>query len=270
VQHVRHPQRLSRGVARSTGTLFCALLVALLAGCSNSPGKPAANSETSAPNDVSDFAILYAENCAGCHGANGKGGAAIALADPVYLAIVDDATIRKVTASGIKGTAMPAFAPGAGGLLTDKQVSIIASGIRTNWAKRAVLDGANPPTYAPKAPGDATRGAQAYKNYCESCHGPNGRGGTKASSITDDSFLALISDQGLRTVIITGRPELGAPDWRNNVPGRPMSEQDVTDVVTWLASQRSKNPGQPYAAASSAPRPDSDSAPHSTVNSAQQ
>jgi len=40
--------------------------------------------------------------------------------------------------------------------------------------------------------------------------------------------------------------ELGAPDWRGNVPGKPMSPQDVSDVVAWLASQRVKFPGQPY------------------------
>ena len=33
-------------------------------------------------------------------------------------------------------------------------------------------------------------------------------------------FLALVSDQGLRTIVIAGRPELGAPDWRGNVPGK--------------------------------------------------
>jgi cytochrome c oxidase cbb3-type subunit 3/ubiquinol-cytochrome c reductase cytochrome c subunit len=57
----------------------------------------------------------------------------------------------------------------------------------------------------------------------------------------------LISDQGLRTIVIAGRPELGAPDWRGNIPGRPMSDQDVTDVVAWLVSHRVPNPGQPYA-----------------------
>jgi cytochrome c oxidase cbb3-type subunit 3 len=67
-----------------------------------------------------------------------------------------------------------------------------------------------------------------------------------ASSIVDGSYLALVSDQGLRTVVIVGRPELGAPDWRGNVPGKPMSSQDVSDVVAWLASQRTKFPGQPY------------------------
>jgi membrane fusion protein (multidrug efflux system) len=47
-------------------------------------------------------------------------------------------------------------------------------------------------------------------------------------------------------VSIAGRPELGAPDWRGNVPGKPMSDQEVTDVVAWLASRRVQNPGQPY------------------------
>src|SRR5262249_15799648 len=51
---------------------------------------------------------------------------------------------------------------------------------------------------------------------------------------------------GLRTIIITGRPELEAPDWRGNLPGKPMSNQEVTDVVAWLTSHRVSNPGQPY------------------------
>ena len=96
------------------------------------------------------------------------------------------------------------------------------------------------------------RGEAAFRTYCASCHGARGEGTPKGSAITDDSFLALISDQGLRTVVIAGRPDLGAPDWRGNVPGRPMSEQEVTDVVAWLASQRVQNPGQPYSASSGA------------------
>jgi hypothetical protein len=71
-------------------------------------------------------------------------------------------------------------------------------------------------------------------------------GGGKASSIVDGSYLALVSDQQLRTIVITGRPDLGAPDWRNDVEGKPMSEQEITDVVAWLASKRAAIPGQPY------------------------
>jgi mono/diheme cytochrome c family protein len=82
-----------------------------------------------------------------------------------------------------------------------------------------------------------------YGTYCSSCHGQNGRGGTKASSIVDGSYLALVSDQQLRTIVIVGRPSLGAPDYRSNVPGHPMSAQDISDVVAWLAAQRPQLPG---------------------------
>jgi mono/diheme cytochrome c family protein len=224
------------------------LAATLASGCGAPHGQPNKGSEVLAPKDVLAFGTLYAENCAGCHGGDGRGGAAIALANPVYLALVDDAAIRKVIADGMRGTAMPAFAESAGGMLTRAQIDVITKEIRTRWSKQGVLDTATAPSYAPKAAGDAQRGEVAYKTYCESCHGPGGGGGRKASAITDDSFLALVSDQGLRTIVIAGRPELGAPDWRGNVPGKPMSDQEVTDVVAWLASRRVQNPGQPYSA----------------------
>ena len=226
------------------------LLCMLLSGCGTPHGQPSESSEPVAPDQILQFATLYAQNCAGCHGANGKDGPAIALADPVYLAVADDAAIRKAIAHGVSGTAMPAFAQSAGGMLTDKQIDVIGGEIRARWSKPGVLIGTNPPSYAATSTGDAQRGEAAFKVYCESCHGPNGRGGQKASAIANDSFLALVSDQDLRTIVIAGRPELGAPDWRGNVPGKPMSDQEVTDVVAWLASQRAQNPGRPYSASS--------------------
>jgi mono/diheme cytochrome c family protein len=225
--------------------ISCALSVVLF-GCAAPHGQPRKGSESLAPNEVLEFGTLYAENCAGCHGAGERGGAAIALSNPVYLAIADDAAIRKAVAKGVPGTAMPAFAESAGGMLADKQIEVITSGIRSRWNQPGILNAANPPSYAAKSPGNIAHGELAYKTYCESCHGPGGHGGAKGSSVTDGSFLALVSDQGLRTIVITGRPELGAPDWRGNVPGLAMSEQEVTDVVAWLESQRVQNPGQPY------------------------
>ena len=218
----------------------------LLAGCDAPHGQPLKGSETLTPNEILDFDALYSQNCAGCHGTQGQGGAAIALADPVYLAIADDVAIREVVTNGVRGTAMPAFAESAGGMLTDKQIEVMTTQIRSRWSRPGLLNAANPPSYAPKSAGNASQGEVAYKTYCASCHGPSGRGGPKGSAITDDSFLALVSDQGLRTLVITGRPELGAPDWRGNVLGKAMSDQDVTDVVAWLTSRRVQNPGQPY------------------------
>src|SRR6266849_821059 len=193
-------------------------------GCSSSPGRPGKNSEVVPPNQIMDFKLLYSQNCAGCHGVEGKGGAAIALANPVFLAIADDGVIRRIAAKGVPGTPMPAFAQSAGGMLTDKQIDALVSGIRS-WAQSGLLGGATPPPYEAKTSGDPQRGADVYQTFCSSCHGPDGTGGKKASSIVDGSYLALVSDQYLRTTVIAGRPELGAPDWRENVPGRPMSDQ---------------------------------------------
>jgi cytochrome c oxidase cbb3-type subunit III len=231
---------------------FGALSMMLLSACSSPPGRPSWDSEITAPNEISDFRTLYAENCAACHGTEGRGGAAVALASPVYLAIVDEPSMRKAIADGVHGTSMPAFAQSAGGMLTDKQIDVITSGIRPRWSRSGILDGTNPPSYAAKSPGDVQRGEASYRTYCSSCHGPQGQGGAKGSSITNDSFLALVSNQELRTIVIVGRPELGAPDWRGNVPGKPMSDQEITDVVAWLASHRVQSPGRPYSVANNA------------------
>lgn len=223
-------------------------LVALFfgAGC-RPPGKPTEADMELKPEEVRNFAVLYRQNCAGCHGQDGKGNTALALANPVYLAIAGDDTIRRATAAGIRGSLMPAFAKSAGGTLTDEQIDILVHEMRIRWANPNGLLGASPPPYAEDEAGNTQRGAGAYATFCAGCHGPEGRGTSKGSSIVDDSFLALVSDQNLRTTIIAGRPDLGQPDWRHCLPDRAMSPREVSDTVAWLVSQRKPNPGRPYA-----------------------
>ena len=224
-------------------TFAMTLGMTLLSGCGYPPGKPRKGSEVLAPDQIAEFGTLYADNCSACHGAEGRGGGAIGLANPLYLSIVTDATMRNVIANGVRGTSMSAFAQSAGGTLTDKQIDVISSGIRSHWGQEGIPG--DPPPYFAKSMGNVERGRVAYETFCESCHGPEGEGGPKGSAITNKSFLALISDQELRTIVIVGRPELGAPDWRGNVPGKPMSDQEITDVVAWLASHRNQNLEQP-------------------------
>jgi mono/diheme cytochrome c family protein len=223
--------------ARKFKSLFASASLAtiLIAGCDSLPGRPTQADLPLRPTNVTDFATLYGDDCAGCHGANGKSGAAIAMNNPVYLAIIDDASMRHVVANGVRGTAMPPFAQSAGGDLTDHQIDLVIAGIRKSWAGAA--DAAGAPPYSSSTQGDSNNGAQVYAANCQSCHGPDGKGGP-AGSIVDPSYLALVSNQYLRTIVIAGRPELGHPDWKSAAAGHPLSSQQVSDVVAWLASKR--------------------------------
>jgi len=218
----------------------------VIAGCDRMPGRPTAASIELKPEQVQDFTKLYNLNCAGCHGVNGRGNAALALNNPVYLSIVSDDVLRRTTAMGVQGTMMPAFLKSAGGTLTGDQIGILVREMRARWGHATELQGETPPPYAAQSGGNAERGAKAYEQYCVTCHGANGVGGTKAKSIVESSYLALVSDQTLRMTIIAGRPDLGHPDWRHYTPSQPITGPEVTDLVAWLAAKRVTNPGRPY------------------------
>jgi mono/diheme cytochrome c family protein len=237
--------------------LLCALLLGAL-GCTAPPGRPAGGSGVSSPDQVLDFATLYAENCSGCHGAGGENGAAISLANPVYLAAAGEANLKRATAAGVPGTLMPPFAQSNGGTLTDQQIDALADGMIKNWSRPAILAGETPPAYASASAGDATRGQNAFATFCGRCHGADGAGeksspgskGGDTGSLVDPAYLALVSDQNLRSTIIAGDPEQGMPDWRHDLAGagaRALTDPEITDIVAWLASHRTSAPGQPYA-----------------------
>ena len=219
----------------AVSSLALALCAAL--GCSL-PGKPAPGPEVPNPDTILDSKVLYNQNCAGCHGADGREGAAPALGDPVYLALASDDDMRTVISKGRPGTTMSAFAEKEGGMLTDAQVDSIIHGIRQRWSNPGAVSGVTLPPYAAKSAGDAQRGQAAYAKFCASCHGDGTAGGPKAGSVLVPAYLSLVTDQGLRTVVITGRPDFNAPDWRNNIPGQPMTDQDITDVVAYLVAHR--------------------------------
>jgi cytochrome c oxidase cbb3-type subunit III len=229
---------------RRAGFVLAAIFAALAAGCGQAASKTKVEPGAPNTNPNGEFRTLFAENCAACHGEEGKGGAAIALNDAVYQVIADDAVIRNAIINGGPGTASPAFGQAAGGLLKDEQIATLVKGIRA-WARPEAL-GVQFPHYAAERAGDAARGEKVFQTFCASCHGADGTGTKFAGSIVDPSFLALASDQDLRTIVIVGRPELGAPDWRNDMPGQPMSDEQITDVVAWLAMHRVSYPGQPY------------------------
>jgi cytochrome c oxidase cbb3-type subunit III len=229
----------------SISRLFLLLMAMMTVGCSES-SEPRSAGRPIRSDQVTDFATLYGLHCAGCHGADGQFGPAPPLNDPLFLAIVPDATLLQLVAGGRPGTPMPAFSRKKGGTLTDEQVRAIASGIKSRW--KAARPETPPPDYlvaADRSRGDEGRGRIVFDRACASCHGKDGLGGKdKVGPIHEPAFLDLISDQAVRRFILTGRRDLKMPDFAGKA-GRPpdfhpLSPTDIDDLVELVASWRRK------------------------------
>ena len=165
-----------------------------LAGCDAMPGRPKPDARELAPGEVIAFDALYARNCAGCHGRDGRLGAARALNDPVYLALAPPERVRQVIAVGVPGTAQPAFALDAGGPLTNQQIDVLVRGMEERWRRPDALAGKEIPPYdggdgAGRKSGNTDRGRDVFTRACASCHGQDGRRGSRGAGIVDPSYL---------------------------------------------------------------------------------
>ncbi len=235
--------------SRRCACIGAAMMISL-AGC-HPPGKPDPDARAEAAAAEHDFVHLYRANCAGCHGADGKLGPALPLNDPIFLAIAPTEKVIAAISHGRPGTPMPAFARDAGGTLSDQDIQTLASCMKGQW-QAATTPRADFPRYAlhdhqQQSAGDAQAGAKVFARACADCHGTDGRGTSNrgpSNGIHEPAFLALISDQALRRVIITGRPDLGMPNYADG-EGRsedfqPLSEAEIDDLVALLASWRAE------------------------------
>ncbi len=228
------------------------LSLLLAAGC-DLPGRPDPADRPVPADQVTDFGPLYATNCAGCHGAAGKLGPAPPLNDPIFLAIVPDSELLRVITEGrtvtpTQKSPMPGFARDRGGPLTAAQVKALAEGIKKRWGPASPKAQSLPPYLAPARAKAANKegGARVFARACAGCHGGQGQGGKdgerQIGAINDQAFLALISDQALRRIVLTGRPDLGMPAFDGNKgrPSefRPLSETEIDELVALLASWR--------------------------------
>lgn len=226
-----------------------ALLAALAAGC-DPPGRPNPADRPVPADQVTNFGVLYATHCTGCHGLDGKLGPAPPLNDPIFLAIVPDEELLMVITEGravtdAQKSPMPAFARDKGGPLTAAQVTALAEGIKQRWRPARAEAQSLPPYYAPERANGANKdeGARVFARACADCHGSRGQGGKDGKrQINNQAFLALISDQGLRRYIITGRPDLGMPAFDENTGRAPefrsLSSAEIDDLVALLAYWR--------------------------------
>jgi cytochrome c oxidase cbb3-type subunit 3 len=214
------------------------------------------------------FHLLYARNCAGCHGADGQRGPAPPLNDSLFRALVPAAELEKVLQTGRHGTPMPPFARSGGGMLTDIQVQVLVheikgipyriddgqklvadpKGIQPRWGVPPPAPASAPPYLLPEASGNEAQGARLFTQACASCHGEQGVGinvgGRQRNRINHPAFLSLVSNQALRRIMITGRHDLNMPSYAES-QGRgkdfaPLTSADLADLNALLASWRTK------------------------------
>jgi cytochrome c oxidase cbb3-type subunit 3 len=272
----------SRRLAALVAHCLLISLTVVATGC-DFPGRPNPKDRPVPADQVLSFSVLYGQNCAGCHGAEGKLGAACPLNDGLFRAVISMAELESIITNGRHKTLMPAFAKEKGGSLTATQIQVLvheikgipykivpkhedeltlaqvvadASGIAPAWGTVA-----DPPAGAPayrhrtisadeSGLASATQGARVFARACAVCHGGNGDGVAEESKtrrrINDPVTLKLMSDQLLRRYVITGRQDLGMPNFAAPRPGgthfQPLTDQEITDLVALLASWRQPTP----------------------------
>ena len=74
----------------------------------------------------------------------------------------------------------------------------------------------------------ASRGSEVYTQNCESCHGPELRGGEMAPSVAGSDFIVFWVD--LPVGALFERIKVSMPE---DAPGR-LSDEEYTDVVAYL------------------------------------
>lgn len=193
---------------------------------------------------VSEGQVLYAEDCAVCHGAAGEGLGATPALDSEGLRAMDFDTLYKVIARGRYDTAMAAWSVTDGGPLNDAQIeSLIAVIQQGDWlSTRGVVVGLGLEPRAPisvtvtnetllqiAALPDGERLASAVQTYateCVACHGANGQGTSLASALNTEALRVDRSAAQLTTAVTSGVAGTVMPAWAGT-----LTPEQIGDVV---------------------------------------
>ena len=199
--------RLLRGLLVCTLVLLAVAAVPALASTASSPvpplqatpagvASPAGSGSftpaaTPAPLPSSTYppgsgARVYAENCAGCHGARGEGYVGPPLAAAGFASLV----APMVTQGGIN---MPPFA----GVLSDQDVNAVAEYVAQELADPAARTA------------EVSPGGDLFRLYCSGCHSATGSGGAMAKGPNAPNIRRYPPAEALAAMIL-GRGNMPA------------------------------------------------------------
>jgi cytochrome c oxidase cbb3-type subunit III len=220
-------------------------------------------------------AAIFAANCAGCHGADGRGGEhAPNIATAPEVQHLMDRELAAIIRYGISGAGMPAFSS-----LKPQEVADVVAWLRILQGRGDIV----------KLPGDPKQGEALFfgKAQCSDCHMVNGKGGFIGSDLSfygadtkPDQMRALIlnpdknlpADKKATTVVtITGqkltgllkindnfslslqtldgkfhyfpKSELAQVDFgsRSLMPASTLNSKEVDDLISYLQRTGNEN-----------------------------
>jgi len=252
----QRPRSLRTSLLIATICLFGTAFWVLASG-DNLPGKPKPSDKPASVESSMDFAVIYATNCAACHGADGKLGPAPPLNDPLFRVIVPPDTLTQIVSEGRAGTPMPGFARAHGGTLARPQIQVLVDqikGVPESNGGVPIWGSTEPaPSDAPPYLGADHQPARTSEDFetirttffaraCADCHGDHGEGTDSGGAINNPEFLALASDESLRRIIITGRRDLGMPNYKSSEQRssdfKPLTSAEIDDLVALLGQWR--------------------------------
>jgi cytochrome c oxidase cbb3-type subunit 3 len=167
-------------------------------------------------------ADLYEAQCSACHGLDGTGGLAAALATTQFLDSVDNRQIQQLIALGVPGSEMVGYGQDNGGPLTQVQVRSIAVYLRS--LEEGAAD--NPAWRWPMAQQGLT-GREVYLMGCARCHGAQLEGTDSGPDLGIGSDAADDSDSRLARRIRDGEDEM--PRF-----GRILEEEQINELIAYL------------------------------------
>ena len=180
---------------------------------------------------IKDGKALYDANCKACHQDEGAGlaGLAPSIGNRDFLALAKDSFIERVVLEGRPGTAMIPRLD-----LKGKKLNSIIAYLRSipvvNPIKLKVDDSL-------KFTGDAAKGKTLFKNFCASCHGPNGEGYTVAGpgpGIGLAGFLGQASDDFIFQTLKHGRSGTAMRGFMGAEGNANLTEQDLKDIIVYM------------------------------------
>lgn len=167
--------------------------------------------------------VLYADNCAACHGGDGRGNQSLGAPDLFDDSWLYGGSTQAIKTSLLEGRSgvMPALGSGLGERGTRAVAAYVYELNGRDWPRKDLV----------------TEGEKIYAQQCVACHGPGGKGkpAMGAPDLTDESWLYGGKLPDIATSVRAGRNGV-MPAWDER-----LGSEEIRILTAWIVAG---DPGQ--------------------------